>query len=369
VPENLLGSAVCLTLGASCMTSRERFLAACHGRPLDRPPVWLMRQAGRALPEYRALKERYSFLELVRTPELSVEVTLQPVRRFGFDAAILFSDILVANEGLGQGYRFREEGGIALEFAVEEPADVERLDPGRVRERLQYIGSAVRWLRRELGDQTALLGFAGAPWTLANFALEGGSADSWLRAKRLWFEDRRWFAALMDRMAAAVGEVLELQIEAGVDAVQIFDSLAGELPPPTYQEAALPWLRQVVERVRGRVPVILFARGFHGDWAVLHRLGAQVIGLDWQVDLPEVAARLPGTLAVQGNLDPFLLTLRPETVRAETQKLLNAMAGRPGYIFNLGHGVPPQARLECIQALVETVRSFAAAAGSDRFSS
>ncbi|MCX7866240.1 uroporphyrinogen decarboxylase [Limisphaera sp. VF-2] len=349
------------------MTSRERFLAACHGKAVDRPPVWLMRQAGRALPEYRALKERYGFLGLVRTPELAAEVTLQPIRRFGFDAAILFSDILVVNEGLGQAYRFRDEGGIAMEFALEEPRDLQRLEPGRVRERLQYIAEALRLLRRELGDRTALLGFAGAPWTLINFALEGGSADSWDRAKRLWFEDRRWFDALMELFTAAVGEALSLQIEAGVDAVQLFDSLAGELPPRLYQEAAFPWLRRLIERVAGRVPVILFARGFHGDWFALADLGAQVIGVDWQVDLPVLARQWPASVAVQGNLDPFLLTLGADIVGRETRRLLEAMAGRPGYIFNLGHGVPPNARLDALQALVETVQGFAGAAGSDTF--
>lgn len=349
------------------MTSRERFLAACHGQAVDRPPVWLMRQAGRALPEYRALKQRHGFLELVRTPELAAEVTLQPIRRFGFDAAILFSDILVVNEGLGQGYRFRDEGGIAMEFALEEPRDLQRLEPARIRDRLQYIAEALRLLRRELGDRTALLGFAGAPWTLANFALEGGSADSWERAKRLWFENRRWFELLMEIFTAAIGETLALQIEAGVDAVQLFDSLAGELPPRLYQEAALPWLRRLIQQVGGRVPVIVFARGFHGDWLALADLGAQVIGLDWQVDLPAVARGLPPSVAVQGNLDPFLLTLGADIVRTETRRLLEAMADRPGYIVNLGHGVPPEARLDSLQALVETVQGFAGAAGSDTF--
>lgn len=342
------------------MTSRERFVAACQCQPVDRPPVWLMRQAGRALPEYRALRARYSFLELVRTPDLAAEVTLQPVQRFGFDAAILFSDILVANEGLGQGYRFRDEGGIAMDFAIETPRDVGRLSVEGVRERLRYIPEAVHRVRQQLGSGTALLGFAGAPWTLANFALEGGSADAWERAKRLWFEDRACFCALMDKLAEAATEVLLMQIEAGADAVQVFDSLAGELPPHLYVQAALPWVRRIVSQVAERVPVIVFARGYHGEWSYLVDCGARVLGLDWQVDLPSAVSRLPASVAVQGNLDPFLLTLGPEVVREQTRNLLAAMAHRPGYIVNLGHGVPPQARLDALQALVETVRAFAA---------
>lgn len=351
------------------MTARERFLAACHCQPVDRPPVWLMRQAGRALPEYRELRRRHTFLDLVRTPELAAEVTLQPVRRFGFDAAILFSDILVVNEGLGQGYRFREEGGIALDFAVESTRELERLDPDRVRDRLAYLPEAIRHVRQQLGDQTALLGFAGAPWTLANFALEGGSADAWVRAKRLWWEDGPFYEALLDRLTRAVIESLQMQIEAGVDAVQLFDSLAGEAGPTLYAEAALPWLGRVVEAVAGQVPVIVFARGYHGAWSRLLLPGVSVLGLDWQVELSDVAAGLPPTTAVQGNLDPFVLTLAPEVVRSEVARLMHAMCGRPGWIFNLGHGVPPGARLDAIQALVDTVRGFAATVGAGRLTS
>ncbi|NGO39401.1 uroporphyrinogen decarboxylase [Limisphaera ngatamarikiensis] len=351
------------------MTGRERFLAACRCRTVDRPPIWLMRQAGRALPEYRALRQRYSFLDLVRTPELAAEVTLQPVRRFGFDAAILFSDILVANEGLGQGYRFRDEGGIAMDFAVKSARDLERLEVARVRERLAYLPAAVRCVREGLGDQTALLGFAGAPWTLANFALEGGSAEVWERAKRLWFEEPALYEALLERLTRAVTEVLRMQIEAGVDAVQVFDSLAGELPAGTYAEAGLPWLQEVVRSVAGRVPVIVFARGYHGDWSRLIGPGVSVVGVDWQVELPEVAARLPAAVGVQGNLDPFLLTLGPAVVRSEAGRLLGVMGGRPGWIFNLGHGVPPAARLDSMEALVQTVREFAGTVSADRLSS
>lgn len=327
-----------------------------------------MRQAGRALPEYRALRTRYSFLQLVRTPELAAEVTLQPIRRFGFDAAILFSDILIANEGIGQGYRFRDEGGIAMDFAIESREDLQRLHVSELRQRLHYLGALVRLLRDALGQKTALLGFAGAPWTLANFAVEGGSTETWHSAKRLWFEDPSFYHDLMDVLTDAVTEVLLLQIEAGVDAVQIFDSLAGELPPQLYARAAAPWLHRVVAAVASRVPVILFARGYYGNWSLLTAMGARVLAFDWQVDLPYVASQLPRQLAVQGNLDPFLLTVHPTIVQEQTRQLLDAMAGRPGYIFNLGHGVPPEARLDALEALVQTVQSVAPSSKPARLS-
>lgn len=339
------------------MTNRQRFLAACRCQPVDHPPVWLMRQAGRVLPEYRALKAQHSFLELVQTPPLAAEVTLQPIRRFGFDAAILFSDILVINEALGQSYRFREAGGIEMDFAVRTAADIERLAVGAVRERLDYMPQALRLIRRELGDERALIGFAGSPWTLANFMMEGGSADAFTQAKALFYSDAALFGRLLEKLTAAVTELLRIQIEAGADAVQIFDSLGDLLSPGAYAEASARWMRQVVASLGGRVPVIVFGRGAHASWEVLAGTGAQVLGVDWQVELADVAKRLPAGVAVQGNLDPFLLTTTPEAVAAETRRICAMMQGRAGHIFNLGHGVPPAAKLECVQALVDAVRT------------
>jgi len=316
-----------------------------------------MRQAGRVLPEYRALKEQHSFLELVQTPALAAEVTLQPIRRFDFDAAILFSDILVVNEALGQNYRFRETGGITMDFAVREAADVERLQVGAVRERLDYMPQALRLIRRELGDRTALIGFAGSPWTLANFMMEGGSSDSFARAKALFYENPTLFGQLLEKLTASVTELLRMQIEAGADAVQIFDSLGDLLAPSAYAEASARWMKQIVAGIKQRVPVIVFGRGAHANWDVLVETGAQVLGVDWQMRLGDVARQLPASLAVQGNLDPFLLTTTPDVVAAETRCILSVMGGRRGHIFNLGHGVPPAAKLENIAALVDSVRS------------
>ncbi len=340
-------------------TPRERFLQAAAGQPLAYPPVWLMRQAGRALPEYRELKTRYSFVQMVQTPELSAEVTLQPIRRFDFDAAVHFSDILVVSEAMGQSYRFKEGGGVAMDFEVRSRQDVERLDPTVIRERLAYVADALRLLRAELGSRTALLGFAGSPWTLANFMMQGGSATDFTRAKLLYHTDPELFRQLMARLTAAVAEHLRMQIEAGADAVQIFDSLAGLLAATDYEAASADWIRAIIEELPREIPVIVYARGFHGPWEPLIRSGARILSVDWRVPLPWVRDQLPPGVGVQGNLDPFLMTTDPGIVTRETRQLLESMRGRTGHIFNLGHGLPPTARLENIEALVQTVRTFA----------
>jgi uroporphyrinogen decarboxylase len=339
------------------LLNRQRFLAACHCQPVDRTPVWLMRQAGRALPEYRALKEKRTFLELVQTPELAAEVTLQPIRRFDFDAAILFSDILVVAEGLGQSYQFRDRGGIEMEFLLKTAADVDRLEVSAVNERLQYVAKALPLIKTALGDRTAVIGFAGSPWTLANFMIEGGGVKEYTKAKALFYSDPQLFARLLEKLTEAVAGFLQLQIDAGADAVQIFDSLGGVLSDGDFARASGVWLRQIVQSLRGGVPVIVFAKGVHGNWDDLVATGANVLGVDWNVRLAEVAQRLPEGVGVQGNLDPFLLTTTPENVAAETNRILSEMAGRPGHIFNLGHGVPPNATLKNIESLVNAVRA------------
>jgi uroporphyrinogen decarboxylase len=344
---------------APVLTGRQRFLNACACQPVDRPPVWLMRQAGRALPEYRKLKEKHSFLELVQTPELAAEVTLQPVRRFDFDAAILFSDILVIPEAMGQSYRFRDTGGIAMDFAVRSLADIEKLSAAQVCEKLSYVDKALRILRKELGDRTALLGFAGSPWTLATFMMEGGSAEKYTRALNLFRKERNTYDALAEKLTAAVTAYLEMQIEAGVNAIQIFDSHGGLLAPAEFQEASGRWMREIISRLGGKLPVIVFSLGTHGNWDDLIATGASVLGVDWRFSLADARRLLPAAIGLQGNLAPSLLSDdTPEKVAAETSRLLEVMRERKGYIFNLGHGVPPDAKLENIAALVETVKNF-----------
>jgi uroporphyrinogen decarboxylase len=362
-------------------TERQRFLDACHCRAVDRPPVWLMRQAGRALPEYRALKEKHSFLELVQTPELAAEVTLQPVRRFGFDAAILFSDILVIPEAMGQAYGFREAGGVVMDFAVRSRADIDKLSVERVFERLAYVDKALRLLRKELGTQTALIGFSGSPWTLATFMMEGGSAEKYTRALTLFRKDRKAFDALAEKLTAAITAYLKMQIAAGVDALQIFDSHGGHLPADEFREASGRWMREIIANVgvqalacsggtlnRGlkrsgsetvAPPVVVFSFGMHGNWDDLINTGANVIGIDWRFPLANARRLLPAKVALQGNLAPSVLSdATPEVVAGECRAVLEAMRGRPGHIFNLGHGLTPTAKLENITALVETVKTY-----------
>lgn len=340
------------------LTARQRFLDACHCRPVDRPPVWLMRQAGRALPEYRALKQKHTFVELVQTPDLASEVTLQPIRRFGFDAAIIFSDILVIAEGLGQGYQFRDQGGIEMDFLLKSAADVNRLSVEAVTERLDYVAKALRLTKSALGEKTALIGFAGSPWTLANFMLEGGGIKEYSKAKALFYSNRQLLFNLLDKLSCAIASFLHLQIDAGADAVQIFDSLGGVLSDADFEAASARWMKQIVTSLQNRVPVIAFSKGMHGSWKTLVDTGAQILGVDWTINLTEVAARLPQDTGVQGNLDPFLLTTTPEIVAAETGRILREMNGRRGHIFNLGHGVLPNAKLENIESLVKTVKDF-----------
>ncbi|MFZ1072448.1 MAG: uroporphyrinogen decarboxylase [Verrucomicrobiia bacterium] len=346
----------------TALTSRRRFLNACACQPVDRPPVWLMRQAGRVLPEYRSLRQKHSFLELVQTPELAAEVTLQPVRRFGFDAAILFSDILVTAEGLGQKYCFDEKNGIQMDFALRSAADIARLDARTLPERLQYVPRALRLVKAALGDQTALIGFAGSPWTLATFMAEGGGAEQYTRALALFRKDRKAYFELAEKLTAAVVAHLQMQIESGVDAVQIFDSHGGLLAPAEFLEASGRWLKEIVSALHAShpaFPVIVFSLGTHGNWDDLLATGAGVLGIDWRFPLADARRLLPCAVGLQGNLAPALLRdATPEMVAAETSRLLEVMRGRNGHIFNLGHGVPPEARLENIAALVETVRGF-----------
>jgi uroporphyrinogen decarboxylase len=333
-------------------------LNALKCSPVDRPPVWLMRQAGRCLPEYRALKEKYSFRELIQEPELAAEVTLQPVRRFGFDAAIIFSDILVIPEALGQGFSFREGGGVEMDFVVRDRNDVRRLNTEGVADRLQYVAGAIRLAKSGLGSGTALLGFAGSPWTLANFMLEGGSATAHGKALELFRRDRALYDSLAEVLTVAVTEYLQMQISAGADAIQIFDSVGGLLPAEDFEAASGQWMQSIVSGLNGKVPVIVYSKGSR-SWKSLVDTGAQAIGIDHEIELAGAVRRLPASVAIQGNLPPELLSgAEPKTVAAETTRLLELMRGRNGYIFNLGHGVPPDAKMENLEALVKTVQNF-----------
>jgi uroporphyrinogen decarboxylase len=340
------------------MTSRERFLAAVACQPLDRPPVWLMRQAGRYLPEYRTLKEKHSFVEMVRSPELATEVTLQPLRRFELDAAIIFSDILVIPEALGQPYRFKDGGGIEMEFALKSKEQITRLTTKGVHQRLDYVSQALQRTRSEIGNSKALLGFCGSPWTLAAYMTEGGSPTEKPAILRLFQNDRPLFNQLMSILTQACADYLKMQIDAGADAIQIFDSWASLCPDKEYREASLRWINEIIAALPSNFPIILFAKGMAHQSEELIQSGAKVISYDWTVDLAQQKKQLPADIAVQGNLNPDIMTGTPEATYESTTELLESMRGLNGHIFNLGHGLTPQAKVENVQTLVETVCSF-----------
>ena len=318
-----------------------------------------MRQAGRYLPEYRALKGKSSFLEMVKTPALATEVTLQPLRRFALDAAILFSDILVIPEALGQAYAFRDTGGIAMAYRLETRAQVDALAPAAaIPERLAYVADTLGLLKKELAGEKALLGFGGSPWTLATYMVEGGSSDDFERIKQLFYTDRALFDALLEKLTAALIAYFQMQIRAGADAIQIFDSWGGIIAGPDYEAASLRWIRRIVAALPPDFPVILYAKGTSPQLTDQAFSGVRVLSVDWTNDLAIVRRNLPANVAVQGNLDPVLMCTTPEIVRHEAGRLLESMRGTAGHIFNLGHGITPQARLECMQALVDTVTGW-----------
>ena len=340
------------------LSCRDRFLRACKCEPTDRPPIWMMRQAGRSLPEYRKLKEGLKFTELVQNPELAAEVTLQPIRRFGYDAAVIFSDILVISEAMGQPYELLEQGGVKVDFALNSKADVDRLDPSRVLDHIGYTPEAIRVTRKELGDERAIIGFAGSPWTLASFMVEGGSSRENTRSRALLHSEPELFHTLLEKITEATITYLKAQIEAGADVIQLFDSQGGTLAPNMFWEISGRWMQQIIEELKNEVPTIVFARNVHHNWNEVVQTGASALGIDWGIRLSDVCKEIPGTVAMQGNLDPALLISNPEAASSETRKILEEMRGRDGFIFNLGHGVPPDADLEAILAVAQTVQNF-----------
>jgi len=340
------------------MTSRERMNAALRREPVDRPPIWIMRQAGRYLPEYRALKEQYSFTELVESPELACEVTLQPLKRFPLDAAITFSDILVVPKAMGVSYHFSNGKGISMEKTVATRADVNALSVDGVIEQLDYVYQTQQLIRKEVGEEKAVLGFSGTPWTLAAYMVEGGGSEHYENIKRMALEAPEVLEALLDKLSGVVADYLMAQANAGVDGVQLFDSAAPGIPGKHYERWSLRYVRQVIEKVAETVPVIYFVRGMGSHLEQQAGLGANVLSLDWTHVLPDAVKTLQGRVGVQGNFDPVLLCQPPEIVHTEVKSGLEAMRGNTGYIVNLGHGILPHAHIESVATMVETVVSF-----------
>jgi len=336
------------------MNSKERFLSALFCRNRGRPPTWLMRQAGRYLPEYRALKEKHSFREMVRTPDLATEVTLQPLKRFSrIDAAILFSDILVIPEALGVSYQFREEGGIELERTVRTHREVSQLNAEEVADRLSYVGEALGLLRNELKGEKALLGFCGAPWTLALYLVEGGAPGEGKNLRRLVYEAPEIASILKQKVTDACVDYVRMQCGAGADALQLFDSWAGLCPADLYEE----WCIQPVRSIRQACdkPLILFSRGAGQRLPEQTTTQTEGLAIDWSTSFSAARKTVGTSIALQGNLDPLLLQTKPTLVRTAVSRLLSETDGDPGHILNCGHGVTPETKIECIEALLEAV--------------
>ena len=337
------------------MNSRQRFLAAIQCMPVDRPPIWLMRQAGRYLPEYRELKKKHNFITMVQTPEIAAKVTLQPLERFPLDAAIIFSDILVIPEALGQSYHFRDAGGIGMDYPLDSHKKISALDGSGISEKLSYVANAIRITRSQIGLEKAILGFSGSPWTLACYMVEGGSSKEFTSIKKLAWDQPAQFEALMSTLSDAIVEYLHLQIDAGADAIQIFDSWAALCPLAHYENWSLRWIRKIINSLDNRVPVILFAKGMTDKAEKLSSTGATALSIDWAVDLNEIRRSLPHKIALQGNLDPAVLTTTPKITQLEARRILEENSNQPGFIFNLGHGMLPSAHIDCVEALMMEV--------------
>jgi len=338
----------------------DLFLRACRREPVERPPVWMMRQAGRYLPEYRAVRARADFLTMVGTPELAVEVTLQPVDILGVDAAIIFSDILVVPRAMGMTLTVEEGTGPRFHDPVASPREADRLRDVEPEEDLRYVLDALRLARSSLGERVPLIGFAGAPWTLMSYMVEGSGTRTFSKAKRFLVEQQRSAHALLERLATIVGRFLAAQVAAGAQAVQLFDSWAAALGPRDFREFALPYLAESVRLAKGAgVPVIAFAPG--AGWAleeIAEVTGADVIGVDWQTDSAEARRRLAGRpVALQGNLDPTWLYADPPMIRERTHAMLDAFGG-VGHVANLGHGILPDVPVAHAKAFVDAVKDW-----------
>lgn len=344
----------------------NRILAACRREPTDRTPIWLMRQAGRYMSVYRAVRERYGFLEMVKRPEVAAEVTLQPIEAFHMDAAIIFADILPPLEGMGIQLTFEKGEGPVIHNPIRSRADIEALRPYVAEEASGYTLEALRLVKRALPPDTALYGFSGAPFTLASYAIEGGGSHEYRRTKTLMYSDPASWNLLMEKLAALVADYLAAQVRAGADVVQIFDSWAGTLAPDDFREYVLPHLQRAIGQFRAAFapgqapPVVYFGVNLNGMLPLLRETGAEVIGLDWRIRLDDGWDRLGPDVAVQGNLDPTALHGPWPEIERRARAILDQAAGRPGHIFNLGHGILTETPEDNVRRLVEFVQGYRA---------
>ncbi|MCZ6865691.1 MAG: uroporphyrinogen decarboxylase, partial [Candidatus Dadabacteria bacterium] len=339
------------------ITKNSVFMKACRLEETDYTPIWLMRQAGRYMREYREIRSKISFLELCKTPELAAEVTLSAVDRLGVDAAIIFADILLIVEPLGVGLEFSKGEGPRIKRPVRSGKAVDRIndfDP----ESLQYVYDALKITRRALDPKKALIGFAGAPFTVASYMIEGGGSRTYENTKGLMYKDPGAWHTMMEKLSTATASYLNNQIKAGADAVQLFDSWVGCLSRDDYKEFVLPHMKKLISEIHKDTPVIHFGTGTGALLDLIKESGSQVIGLDWRVDLAKAWRQIGYDKAVQGNLDPVLLFSTPSEIRRRTKKILDKAKGRPGFIFNLGHGILPKTPVDNVLALIDFVHEY-----------
>ena len=341
------------------MSRSERFLKACCLQKTDCTPVWLMRQAGRYMAVYRRLRERYSLHDMFRTPEIAAEVTLQPVQAFELDAAIIFADILLPLERIRIQLEFPEKEGPRILNPVRAEADIKSLQVLQPKETLGYVLTALRIVRSDLDGRVPLIGFAGAPFTLASYAIEGGSSRNYLRTKSMMYEKPGLWHELMGKLADVIGTFLLAQVRAGAQAVQLFDSWAGCLSPADYRDFVFPHAKKIFHALEAAdVPTIHFGTGTADLLPLMRAAGASVIGVDWRTPLSDAWARIGDGAAIQGNLDPVtLLAPRPEWMR-QTREILDAVGARSGHIFNLGHGILPPTPEDHVKALVDYIHQY-----------
>jgi len=345
-------------------TPNHRFLRALRREPVDTTPIWIMRQAGRYLPEYRATRERAgSFLALAKTPELACEVTLQPLARFPLDAAILFSDILTIPDAMGLGLHFVEGEGPKLAHPLRTTADIEKLGVPDAERDLGYVMDAVRLIRRELNDRTPLIGFAGSPWTLACYMIEGEGSSTFARAKALAWNDPALMHRLLETLARAIAAYLAGQARAGAQALMVFDTWGGLLAPAQFREFSMRWLGEIVamlkaDAVARELPIILFSKGANSHLEALADTGCAALGVDWTIPIGDARARVGDRVALQGNLDPVVLAAGPDAIRREARAVIEGFGAHPGHVFNLGHGITPDIDPAHVAVLVDAVHEF-----------
>lgn len=341
----------------------DTFLKACRGEEVPYTPVWIMRQAGRYLPEYRAVRGKSDFLTMCKTPELAAEVTIQPIDILNVDAAIMFSDILIPCEAMGQGLEFHEGKGPILFPAVRDEDTVNKLFVPDPEDTMKFVMDTIRLLRKELADRVPLIGFAGAPLTTATYMIEGGTSKNFLNTKRMIYENPSLYKSLMDKITAAITEYLRAQISAGAQAVQIFDTWGGIFSPRDFREHVLPYVKRIIDELKQwmsaemsePVPVIYFVGETAGLLEEIKTSGADVFGVDWRISLDDAVSRLGGDVVVQGNLDPLSMFLPKDRIEERVKDVLSRASSAHGHIFNLGHGVVPQTPPDNVIALVEMV--------------